>query len=212
MGERQTAAAAGPAPCPDPRLSEELAAGPACSAAAAGTTASAPTRTIAATSTSTLTADPADLEFYLAVDVIYHRSRAGFLAARHRWFMFFTIVFGSSAVAGGQAGLFGLLAAAFGAADLCFDPIGRSQIHRELARRLTELVTRFAQAEATTQFAAVRKQFIEITEDEPAHYHFARLMAHNRAIKALGRDETRIVPIKLRHRILAHVWRFDSET
>jgi len=160
----------------------------------------------------TLSADSADLEFYLAVEVHYHRSRQAWFAGMHRWTMFFTILFGTAAAAQVVTPLFtGLLAAAAAAADLCFDFTGRAAQHSDLARRYLAMVREFAGGkEDETLCKKILSEFIDVSGDEPPVYNAAKDLAHNLAIQSLGRDVAERAVVPPSRRLRAHVCRFDS--
>ncbi|MEJ0093368.1 MAG: hypothetical protein WDN46_14095 [Methylocella sp.] len=160
----------------------------------------------------TLNTEAADLEFYLAVDVHYHRARQAWFTGLHRWTMFFTILLGTAAA--GEvfvAWLSGLLIAAFGAADLCFDFSGRAALHSDLARGYIALARELAAGkDDPDRRSAVLESWIEMSGDAPPVYRAARDMAHNLAIQSLGRDAGARAILSFRKRILAHVWRFEG--
>jgi hypothetical protein len=190
-----------------------LAADPArrANAAAATTATATATATDAnsgANAISTLTPSADDLEFYLAVETIYHGDRAAFLTTMHRVAMFVTIVLGSAVVGGiGFAFANGLALAAIGAAEITFDPSGRASQHRDCRRRYLELAARLALCRTDSAACATLFQsFIAIGHDDPPEYRAAKLIAHNKAILSLGR-EAKPEPVPLRKRALAHLWR-----
>jgi hypothetical protein len=168
-------------------------------------------RAVAAAFT-TLSTDPAVLEFYLAVEVHYHRAREAWLAGMHRWTMFLAILFGTAAAGQLAPPLFaGLLVAAAAAADLCFDFTGRAAQHSNLARRYLVMAREFA---VGREDEALRKKIlaaiIDASGDEPPVYNAAKDLAHNLAIQSLGRDVAARAAIPPIRRLLAHVWRFDG--
>jgi len=166
----------------------------------------------AAPAVTTLSADPAVLEFYLAVEVHYHRSRQAWFAGMHRWTMFFTILFGTAAAAQVITPLLiGLLVASFAAADLCFDFTGRAVQHSDLARRYLAMVREFAGGkEDETVCKKILSDIIDVSGDEPPVYNAAKDLAHNLAIQSLGRDGAARAAVPPSRRLRAHVCRFDS--
>ena len=169
-------------------------------------------RAAALAAVTTLSADPVGLEFYLAVEVHYHRSRQAWFAGAHRWTMFFTILFGTAAAAQIVTPLFtGLLAAATAAADLCFDFTGRAAQHSDLARRYLAMVREFAGGkENETLCKKILSDIIDTSGDEPPVYNVAKDLAHNLAIQSLGRDMVARAVVPPSRRLWAHVCRFDS--
>ena len=208
-GSQRTEAATAPgaaAPSGNPE-SEGLAAGAASSTSARAETADRANATI-----TTLSIDPADLEFYLAVEVHYHRARQAWLAGMHRWTMFLAILFGTAAA--GQLApplVAGLLVAAAAAADLCFDFTGRAAQHSNMARCYLVMARELA---AGREDEALRKKiladFIDASSDEPPVYNVAKDLAHNLAIQSLGRSVEARAIVPLSRRLRAHVWRFDG--
>lgn len=181
-------------------------------ASEAGCTTAEAAEAAAAAPVTTLSANAADLEFYLAVEVHYHRSRQAWLAAAHRWTMFFAILFGTAAASQLFPPLVaGLLVAGAAAADLCFDFMGRAVQHSDLARRY--LVIARDLASVRDNKALCQKVFaamMDASGDEPPVYNAAKDLAHNLAIQSLGRDGMGRTAIPFCRRLLAHVWRFDG--
>jgi hypothetical protein len=181
-------------------------------AGAASSTASCTKAADRSSTFTTLSTEAGDLEFYLAVDVHYHRARQAWFSAMHRWAMFFAIMFGTAAA--GQLGppLFaGLLVAAAAAADLCFDFTGRAAQHSDMARRYLTMAREFA---VDREDEALRKkilaEIIDASGDEPPVYNVAKDLAHNLAIQSLGRDVSARAVVPPSRRLLAHLCRFDS--
>jgi hypothetical protein len=196
MGRIEEAESAAPASTAD-REPEELAAG------AAGSSPSA----ASAPAASTLRAVAADLEFYLAVEIHYHRARQAWLSAAHRWMMFIAILFGSGAATAVAPALCGLLAALTAAADLAFDFPGRAAQHADLARQYLGLAQRLGDGD---DVAIVQRAMLEVSGGEPPVYNVAREMAHNLAIASLGRDPSAKIVVPESRRWLAHLFRFDN--
>ncbi len=159
----------------------------------------------------TLSADAKDLEFYLAVEVHYHRSRQAWLSAAHRWMMFVAILFGTAAAAQLFPMFAGFSVACAAAADLCFDFVGRAAQHSDLARRYLGLARDLAGArQDKTACQKILAALIDISGDEPPVYTAAKELAHNLAIQGLGRDVAAMVAVPQNKRLLAHVCRFDA--
>lgn len=209
MGSREPAEATATADSSDAGSEYEgLAAGPSGSSPTAPTApSSGPEADI-----TTLGAAAAELEFYLAVEVHYHRARQAWLAGAHRWMMFFAILLGSAAAASIFPPVAGLLVAAIGAADLCFDFTSRATQHSDLARRYLALAGDLAAAKGDAgKREAVLAGWIATSCDAPPVYHVALDLAHNRAIQSLGRDAAFRAPLPHWKRVLAHTWRFDGD-
>lgn len=173
---------------------------------------SATSSTAAAPASSTLNGTPEDVEFYLAVDVHYHRARQAWLETAHRWMMFLAIMFGSAAAADWlPAAVCGLLAALAAGADLAFDFTGRAAQHGELARKYLGIARQLsARPNDAVALAAVQDAMLEASGDEPPVYHAVRDLSHNLAVTSLGRDQASKVEITRWQLWFAHCWRFED--
>lgn len=186
---------------------QELAANQARSAA--GANASSSSTGAQAITTSTLSPSAAELEFYLAVEVRYHEARASFLMTAHRLAMFATIVLGSAVIGSiGNDKIVGLTLAAIGAAEMAFDPAGRSAEHRIVGQKYSELLVRLASSgHDAGRVAEIFRAMVEAGKDDPAEYRTAKLIAHNHVIRSLGRDTSKIEHVPVLKRAIAQIWR-----
>ena len=168
----------------------------------------------AAAQTEEVTRDPRadDVEFNVAVDVIYHRNRAGWLLGFHRVLMFATIMFGSVAATDvANAKICAVLAAACAAFDLVFDPATTAADHREILRKLHEIIAdlrhhRFTGAAIDTADRAL----MALSATEPATYNLLRTLAYNEAVRSLGRDPSQNEAVPLWLMPLVNVFRFEA--
>jgi len=160
----------------------------------------------------TLGADPETIEFELAVEVIYQKSRGAWFEGLHRWAMLGAIVFGSAAAAEVvNVKLCGMLAMLSAGIDLAFNVPERARRSLDIAAkylRIVEDVT--AKGFTVESCAAARNQMLRLSVDEPPVYHAAKGVAFNQAITALGRDKGHHATIPWWKRWLRHLWRFDD--
>lgn len=99
--------------------------------------------------------------------------------------MFATILSGAFAAALIAPTVWGLIAAASGAADIAFDFTGRSQKHADIARRYLAVVAKMAGGESPD---ILRNEWLSISADEPETYRLVQIIAYNHAIESLGRN------------------------
>ena len=155
--------------------------------------------------------DAEAFEFDVAVEALYHRARAAWFDRAHRWAMFCGIMGGSAAAAGiVDVTTCGMLVAAVCALDLVFDVTGRAGAHRDIARDHLSVVAELHLWQFSPE--ACRKaegdQF-RIAASAPAPFNALHDLAHNEAVRTLGRDDVARVSVGWRRWMLANVWRFE---
>lgn len=152
-----------------------------------------------------------NLEFHLAVDIVYNRARAGWLLLWHRAFLFGTIIAGSVAASDvSNPKLCAVLAAVLAAFDLVFDPGAGAAAHGEIVRELHAVLIRLTRAKfSEAEMDRAEGDLLTLSATERAPYCAQRDIAHNQAITALGRDPTHRAKIGWR-RGLSQVFRFEG--
>ena len=153
-----------------------------------------------------------DIEFNIAVDVIYNRDRAAWLLWCHRALMFATIMLGSVAATDlANAKVCAVLAAACAAFDLVFDPATTAAAHREIIRQLHEIVAALRRDKGSEAAAdTADKALMNLSATEPAPYNMLRALAYKEAVKALGRDPVHCEDVPLYLRPFVNVLRFEG--
>jgi len=205
-----------PNPATQPSHSATHREGLAAISASSSTGAEAPAPTAVASAAAnvptTLNADPETIEFELAVEVLYHKSRGAWFEGLHRWAMFGVIVFGSAAVAQVvNVKLCGMLAVLSATIDLAFNVPERARQNLDIAAKYLRITEDAAAKEfAVDACLDARKAMLRLSIDEPPVYQAAKGVAFNQAIIALRRDKGHRATIQWWKRLLRHVWRFDD--
>lgn len=178
----------------------------------ADSSAPAPVASTAVNAPTTLSSDPATIEFELAVEVLYHKSRGAWFEGLHRWAMFGAIVFGSAAAAQVvNVKLCGMLAVLSATIDLAFNVPERARQNLDIAAKYLRITEDTAAKEFSVDACRdARKAMLRLSIDEPPVYQAAKGVAFNQAITALGRDKRHRATIQWWKRLLRHMWRFDD--
>lgn len=153
-----------------------------------------------------------DTEFGIAVDVIYHRARAGWLKWCHRALLFGAVMFGSAAATDvANAKLCAIVAAALAALDMAFDPGGTAALHTDCLRGLHRILVRLRKARFSAEaIDAADEDLMDLSVMEPAPYNLLRLLASHEAAIALGRMHPAKQPVPWTLRPLVNVFRFEG--
>lgn len=183
---------------------------PAGASASAGAAASSSSAAAAAQALNATRAD--DLEFNIAVDVIYHRARAAWLTVIHRVLMFGAIMFGTAAASDLEsAKVCAAISAACAALDLVFDPTTSAAAHRETNRGLHAIMSTLRLEHfAESAMDDADKTLMQLSVDEAAPYNLARALARNEAIISLGRDPNKAEHVRWFVRPFVNVFRFEG--
>lgn len=161
------------------------------------------------------------VRFEALQNAYYHSLRAGRLDALHRAVMFINVIGGTAAAAAvlalypGFAVGFALVPTVFACLDLVCDFSGRAAVHRSLQAKFFEVIAHLERPESSDPVAAAASDMSRIYAEEPASMRVVQALAHNMAIRTLGRDPSALFVIPGWKRMVAHFAsfaEFDPET
>lgn len=135
-----------------------------------------------------------DIRFAALQSAYYHGMRYGQLEAVHRVLLFFTVIGGTTALAGvvaslpWLAGVAAVLPTMAGTFDLVGDFAGRAALHKGLQAKFIDIIARLNVPNGEDPIAALRVDLQRAYAEEPPIKRVVQALATNAAIRSLGRD------------------------
>ena len=158
------------------------------------------------------------LQFAVRKSVRYHTHRRNYYLTVESWLTFSTLVLGSAAAisALSRSGLEWIhwtapaAIAVISAINLANRTSRKVALHSDLGNRFARLEKRFLEPEplSTLRLDELERERLDIEMDEPATYQALNRTCHNEVLRSMGRAGE-LQPLRLRHRTLKNVWRFN---
>lgn len=157
-----------------------------------------------------------NIRFEALQSAFYHSMRCGQLEMVHRVLLFFTVIGGTTALAGvvaslpWLAGIAAALPTLAGTLDLVGDFAGRAAVHKGLQAKFVDIIARLDAPRADNPVAALRVDLQRAYAEEPPVKRVVHALAMNAAIRSLGRDPASLLVVSKTRYCLGWLLAFDG--